>query len=153
MGVSIEYTLVGGVPNSTVESLNTQIDELSSDYDWYIEPIYLFESNGQVTGASKLFLLSDEEGNELEPAEESPKVMHDLDKLISTLTKLSSNHNMTWELAIEGVPVGKISIEGPDESLSQTLTEFLTVFGDESLITTESSTLETTEKKPWWKFW
>ncbi|BCE00918.1 hypothetical protein [Marinicellulosiphila megalodicopiae] len=173
MGVAIYYNIEENPNNKTIEQIADSVKDLESSYDWYIEPFALFESDGDLSGSSKLFHLFDDEGNELDPSEESPKVMKDIDYLIEILATISKESNIIWQLEIEGSPIGNISTNGPDEMLSETLEEMLVAFSgdfsDEHLDVVSSKSQEKvrhvevilqetpkpveTPKKPWWKFW
>ncbi|WP_428240841.1 hypothetical protein [Gynuella sp.] len=153
MSASIEYSVIGDISFDSLEEVNAEIARISGDYEWYIEPAILIESSGSLTGASKLFRLFDEDGEELDPADESPKVMSDIKHLIDVLTDFSARKNISWELAIEGTPIGNLAGNGPDEILTQTLGEMATAFGGAFETEVEVPVQETKQKKPWWKFW
>lgn len=178
MSVSIEYSVIDDTSDVLLDDMNADIDEVCDGRDWYIEPLHLFDSNGNIVGFSKLFRLSDEFGNELDPAEEAPKVLNDIQFLVSALTKLSKKRNVSWELAIEGAPIGNVSESGPDGSLVQTLEEMVAIFTNgfgfepapepvaqkeaatvrnstnfESEVPNQNKRTSDKNKKPWWKFW
>ena len=163
MSASIEYSVQNKAAGMSADDLNSQIENLCGEYSWYIEPAFLFESNGGIVGASKLFRLVDEAGNELAPSDESPKVMKDIDQLVNTLESLSKAFDITWELAIEGAPIGVISEEGPDDMLLQTLAEMLAIFSGDipdaepeeefDGAKLDKKSIAPGPKKPWWKFW
>jgi hypothetical protein len=158
VGVSITYCASFSGNEVQEAALSGKVDQVCGDKEWYIESPNFNVGFNSVSGSSKLFRLYDSDGKELDPSEESPKVLHDIERLINFLEVTAKQYSIHWELSIEDAPIGSIGAEGADPELNKTLSEMVIVFGsgmtDESI---EQMMLmdepDSQKKKPWWKIW
>lgn len=158
MGVSIAYSASLNGKEIQEAVLSDKVNDFCGDHEWYIEPPNFIMGTNNVSGSSKLFRLYDTDGSELDPSEESPKVLRDIEILVNSFTESAKLFSINWELSIEDAPIGCIGIDGPDPAFNQTLTEMIIVFGGgmsdgsiDQIMPKEEPIKQ--PSKPWWKIW
>lgn len=109
MGACLHFRSIEPVAPTVEASLRAETLDGQANQPWVLcEPPHLYGRNqdGQVFGSSKLNLMPDLD--ELAAATRATVDRHDLDALLDRLCRWSRDHGVTWELDIEGQPLGTI---------------------------------------------
>ena len=107
--MSLTYRTSGPVEPEVAKAVAAAASRESRGHSWVLCEPPLFhpvEEDGHLFGSSKLHLQP--YPDEMAELEESPAGENDFRALLGILGRASGKHHLTWELEIEGEPVGSI---------------------------------------------
>lgn len=108
MGVGLYYRAANTVPPDVVQAILAEAKTVNPGQPWVLcEPIHFFGLDGNdLVGGSKLNLMPHPE--ELDELRDNPPERDDLQALLHALADWSTRFGVTWELDIDGTPLGAI---------------------------------------------
>ncbi|MDB5313466.1 MAG: hypothetical protein JWO38_7668 [Gemmataceae bacterium] len=109
MGVGLDFRTAGAVSPDVENAVRAELGAVNAGRPWILcEPIHFFdaENGGILFGGSKLNLHP--WPDEFRAAAAEPHDRNDLEALLDALTDWSARFGLTWDLDIDGAPLGRI---------------------------------------------
>jgi hypothetical protein len=128
MGVRLFFTSVGPVDPDIAAAIRCDLQRPADEQPWVLcEPPHFGPTgaDGRLRGSSKLNLHP--WADEWESASRVPVERNDLQELLHRLVSWSGQHGITWELTVDGTPLGRIADGVCPAGLEATLESFADV--------------------------
>jgi hypothetical protein len=145
MGVTLGYVSRETLPHQAHADILAEAKRVTAGRRWWCEGINFVEAHEPLSGATRLLLLGYSTKNggyvEVEPPEDMFMAARDARFVLEQLARWSLDHQVSWQVAIEGadpVPVEKGQI---DPTLLQMIDALHTIAGNEGLPTAEGEAL------------
>lgn len=131
MGASLAYWTTDPVSDDVAEKIREEVAELRAHRQWWAEAIELSTEvpgkNGHLAGEMGLFLLGYEDGDgmyvEVDPDDDAFMAYRDMRFIVGRLRRWSEEYGLSWELQLEGEPLGTIEDGKSDTALKSFLEE------------------------------
>lgn len=128
MGVTLDYKTRAPIVAKVREAIQAEVHQLSSNHDWWCEPIWFCELRGkesELEGWNKIYLpgYTTNDGVYVEVDFEDDQLMayRDTTFILDRLTTWSREHNLDWEISLAGEPIGNITRGEWDSRLRETV--------------------------------
>jgi|SRR5579883_559122 len=128
MGVGLTYRTTSPVSAAVAEAVRGDVPGVNRGARWiYCEPVGVRhdEADGYLTGFSKLNLQPGPD--EYAAAKAEPADRDDFLALLDALAGWSARYDLTWELAVEGQPLGRVAGGAYEPGLRDALESFAAV--------------------------
>jgi hypothetical protein len=122
VGIHFCFDSAESVAPQVEQAIRKENERMASNRPWVLcEPpeFYATEEDGRLRGGSKLNLLPDP--NEFVEAGQATRERTDLEDLLDLLSRWSRLHGITWELTIEGQPIGIIQNGSCDQAILEAI--------------------------------
>lgn len=131
MGVCLYFRTAESVPADVAEAIRNELARTNRSARWiYCEPLDLDQdaADGRLTGRTKLNLHP--WPDEYTTAMREPAERGDFQTVLDALADWSGRYQLTWEVGVEGHPLGRVAGGECDPGLAEAL-EAMTAVADE----------------------